>query len=60
MKGTFKMEGDNDKERDRGERDKTEIGRSITEIMLRPDCVTACCVITEYILYSTMSLILLI
>lgn len=28
--------------------------------MLSPDCVTACCVTTEYVIYSTMLLILLI
>lgn len=46
--------------RDKAERDKTQIGKSIREIMLSPDSVTTCCVTTEYMIYSTTLLILLI
>lgn len=53
-------EGQRQRERGRGERDKTQIGRSIREIMLSPDCVTRWCVTTEYMIFSTMLLILLI
>lgn len=58
--GDKKGKGHVDGERDRGERDKTQIERSIREIMRSPDCVTACCVTTEYMIHSTMLLILLI
>ena len=43
-KGNIDGERERERERDsdRGERDKTQIERSIREIMLSPDCVTAC------------------